>query len=449
MGSPLDADAGSGGGHQRHERRRVGHPQPSVAVTGRLSALGRPQHARHWRAILLLGVWGPGLVVMLADTDAGSLVTAAQSGAQWGYALLLPQILLVPVLYMVQEVVVRLGVVTGQGHGQLIREHFGRGWGAVSATALLASALGALLTELAGIAGVGALFGVSRWASVPVATTMLVGVAFVGSFRRVERIALAFGLAELAFIPLVVLAHPDAGQVVAGLRSLPLGHRSYLYLLAANVGAVVMPWMIFYQQSAIVAKGLTPDDIPSERRDTAVGAVVTQIVMAAVVVAFATTGSHAPLSSVSDLAHALGPRVGGHVAAALLGATVLGAALVAALVVSLAGSWGVAEVLGWRHSLDERPGRRNARFFGLYALAHVAGAVVVLSSADLVGLAVDVEVLNALILPVVLALLLALESRALPPEHRMRGPYRVLCTATCVAVMVFGLLMFPVVLHAR
>ncbi|MFZ3271597.1 MAG: divalent metal cation transporter, partial [Mycobacterium sp.] len=109
----------------------------------------------------MLAVWGPGLVVMLADTDAGSVITAAQSGAQWGYRMVLPQVILIPILYGVQEMTVRLGIVTGQGHGALIRSRFGRGWAWVSAFTLFASAIGALLTEFAGIAGVGELFGVS------------------------------------------------------------------------------------------------------------------------------------------------------------------------------------------------------------------------------------------------------------------------------------------------
>ncbi|MDA8366534.1 MAG: divalent metal cation transporter, partial [Actinomycetota bacterium] len=183
----------------------------------------------------------------------------------------LPQIALIPVLFMVQEIVVRLGAVTGAGHGRLIREHFGMGWGLVSAGTLVVSSIGALLTELAGVAGVGALFGVSRWITIPVATTFLVALALAGSYRRVERVGIAVGLAELAFLPAMVLAHPHPGQLVRALGTVPLGQSSYVFLLAANVGAVVMPWMIFYQQSAIVDKGLRAEHLRAERRDTAIG----------------------------------------------------------------------------------------------------------------------------------------------------------------------------------
>jgi Mn2+/Fe2+ NRAMP family transporter len=137
-----------------------------------------PVSRRRWLMLGLLAVWGPGLIVMLADTDAGCIITAAQSGAEWGYALVLPELVLIPILYMAQEMTVRLGVVTGKGHGQLIREHFGPRWATLSATTLMLSAVGALLTEFAGIAGVGELFGLSKWLTVPVATAFLVGLAF-------------------------------------------------------------------------------------------------------------------------------------------------------------------------------------------------------------------------------------------------------------------------------
>ena len=413
----------------------------------RRPAAGRMVRRRKWLAFSILAVWGPGLIVMLADTDAGCLITAAQSGAQWGYTMVLPQLVLMPVLYMAQEMVVRLGVVTGKGHGQLIRDHFGVGWGLLSATTLFVSAIGALLTEFAGVAGVGELFGISKWVTVPVATAFLVGLAFGRSYRRVERIGIALGLAELAFVPAMIFAHPSVHQLVKGLGTLPLGNGSYLYLLAANVGAVVMPWMIFYQQSAIVDKGLRPADLRAERRDTAVGTIVTQGIMIVVIVAFAATvfrtGGHQALDSVGQLAGALAPHIGSSVSKALVGAAVLGGALVAALVVSLAGSWGISEVLGWRHSLNDRPSRANARFYALYILAHVIGAVLVLASFDLVSLAVDVEVMNALLLPIVLGFLLALEAKALPPEHRMKGAYRFACTGLCLVVMGFGLYMVP------
>jgi Mn2+/Fe2+ NRAMP family transporter len=414
------------------------------AVDGSSESVSRRGRWLRWG---LFAVWGPGLVVMLADTDAGSLITASQSGALWGYRMVLPQLILMPILYVVQEMTVRLGIVTRKGHGALIRERFGRFWAWVSAFTLFASAIGALLTEFAGVAGVGELFGVSRWVSIPVATAALLGLALTGSYRRVERIGLAIGAAELAFLVAMVMSRPDPNALVAGLKSMPLGNSSYLLLFAANVGAVIMPWMIFYQQGAVVDKHLSMATIRQARHDTAAGAVLTQLIMIAVVVTVASTvGAHngeAALNSVGDISNALTPYLGHVGGTFLFGLGMLGAALVAAIVASLAGAWGLAEVFGWRHTLNQRPNRATAKFYITYALAHIVGAALVLGSVDLVNLAVDVEVMNALLLPIVLGLLLALEARALPAPWRMRGLHKYTARFLCLVVMGFGLYMVP------
>ena len=402
-------------------------------------------YRRWWLRLGFLAVWGPGLVVMLADTDVGSLVTAAQSGAQWGYRMILPQVILMPILYVVQEMTVRLGVVTRQGHGALIRAQFGKGWALLSACTLFISAIGALLTEFAGVAGVGELFGISRWITIPIATAFLLGLALTGSYGRVERIGIALGLAELTFIVVMFLSRPDLSAVAHNFSSLPLGDSSYLLLLAANVGAVIMPWMVFYQQGAVIDKKLSPTVIRQARTDTAVGAVLTQLIMIAVVVSVAATiglnNPGAALNTVGQIADSLSPYLGEFGGTVLFGLGILGAALVAALVSSLAGAWGLAEVFGWKHSLNERPNRRTAKFYVTYALAHILGAVLVLSSADLVNLTVGVEVMNALLLPIVLGFLLALEAKALPPEWRMRGLRKYLTWGLCLIVIAFGLYM--------
>ena len=406
-----------------------------------------PATTPRWRrpAVGLLAVWGAGLIVMLADGDAGCLITAAQSGAQWGYRLILPQLVLIPVLYAVQEMTVRLGIFTGLGHGALIRQQFGKGWAMVSAAPMVISAVGTLVVEFVGVAGVGDLFGISEWVTVPVATVFLIALAVAGGYRRVERIGIAVGLAELAFVPAMLLAHPHVSQIVHAFGSQPVGNSSYLTLLAATVGAVIMPWMIFYQQGAMTDKGLKPTALRQARLDTFAGSILTQVIMISVIVAMAATigrtNPGAPLNSVGEIATALRSFIGLDQARILIGAAILGGALVSALVVSVAGSWGLAEVFNWRHSLNERPSRATARFYLTYAAAHVVGAILVLASVNLISLAVDVEVLNALLLPLVLGFLLALEHRALPPEHRMHGARRLIVTGICLIVMGFGLYM--------
>jgi Mn2+/Fe2+ NRAMP family transporter len=425
---------------------------PSVAEGGVDTApVAFPSSRRRlWFRLGFLAAWGPGLVVMLADTDAGSLITAAQSGAQWGYRMVLPQVILMPILYVVQEMTVRLGVVTGQGHGALIRERFGHRWALLSASTLFLSAIGALITEFVGIAGVGQLFGVSRWFTVPLATAFLLGLALTGSYGRVERIGIAVGLAELAFIPAMLMSHPDLHSLIHGLGSLPLGDSSYLFLLAANVGAVIMPWMIFYQQGAVIDKQLSVKTIRQARQDTAFGAFLTQFIMITVVLALAATiGLHDPgavLNTVGQIAGALTPYLGNLGGTVLFGLGILGAALVAAVVSSLAGAWGLAEVFGWKHTLNERPNRQTAKFYLTYSLAHILGALLVLSSFDLVSLTVCVEVMNALLLPIVLGFLLALEIKALPTQWRMRGFRKYLTWALCLIVIAFGIYMIPSIL---
>jgi NRAMP (natural resistance-associated macrophage protein)-like metal ion transporter len=398
----------------------------------------------------LFKIWGPGLIVMLADTDAGCLITAAQSGTQWKYTMILPQLLLIPILFMAQEMTVRLGLVTGKGHGELIREHFGRGWAILAAGTLAISVIGALLTEFAGIAGVGELFGISKWITVPIATILLITVAFSGSYRHVESIGISFGLGELAFIIALFMIHPSLTAIGKGLITVPIHNSSYLYLVAANVGAVIMPWMIFYQQGAIVDKKLTVAALPQERRDTAVGTLLTQAIMIVFVIVFAATAGHQhetqPLQSVGDLAQALIPYLGELNAKLLVGISLLGGALVAALVVALAGTWGITEVLNWPHSLNEKLSRKNAGFYTIYILAHVIGAFLVLVNFNLVALSVAVEVINALLLPIVLGFLLVLEAKALPKQYRMHGWYKWLVTICCLLVMAFGFYMIGPVL---
>ncbi len=377
-----------------------------------------------WKTFFL--VMGPGLVVMLADTDVGSIITAAQSGVQWGYRLLLLQLLLIPVLYIVQELTVRLGVFTGKGHGELIRETFGPAWAWVSVSGLGIATVGALLTEFSGIAGVGELYGVPRTISLSLSATFLLFVVLTGTYRRVERVAIVLGLFELAFFFVAYEAHPRGAELAGGIAHMPLSDSRYLYLLAANIGAVIMPWMIFYQQSAIADKKLQPRHYVHARWDTALGAVITQAVMAAVLVAAAATFGkrdiRASLDSIGDITRVLVPVLGPDIGRSVFSLGIVGAAMVASIVASLASAWGFGEVSGYRHSLEHHP-LEAPWFYGIYTVAVIGGAVVVGIAPDLVALNIGVEVMNALMLPIVLGFLVLLAFKALPAEHRPRGPY--------------------------
>ena len=388
-----------------------------------------------------LWVLGPGLAVMLADTDAGSVITAAQSGAQWGYQLLALQAILAPILFLVQELTVRLGAVTGLGHGELIRERFGPVWAWISVGTLVVASIGALITEMSGLAGVGALFGVPQPLTVALVVAGLLAVVWTGSYRSVERTALAIGAFELAFLAVAWQARPDGAALVGSLSHVPLGNPSYLYLAAANVGAVVMPWMVFYQQSAVVDKGLRAEHLPAARWDTAIGAVLTQVIMASVLVAAAATiGQTQPgasLSTIPQIAGALTAVLGTEGGTLLFACGVSGAALLAAIVVSLTVAWGLGEVTGYKRSLEHRPGEAPW-FYAAYAAALVISGAFVATGSDPIQLSVAVEVMNALLLPIVLGFLFLLAWKALPEPHRLRGWYAVVVGATIAATAGFG-----------
>jgi len=392
---------------------------------------------------MIVAVFGPGLVVMLADTDVGSIITAGQSGVQWGYKLLLPQFILMPVLYIVQELTVRLGIFTGKGHGELIREAFGPGWAWFSASGLAVATIGALLTEFSGVAGVGDLFGIPHYVSLPLAAAALLAIVVTGSYRRVERVAIAVGLFELAFFFVAWAAHPDAGLMASESLHPPVFNASYEYLVAANIGAVIMPWMVFYQQSAVADKRLRAEHFPAARWDTAIGAVITQLVMAAVLIAAAASiRPHAPqasLSTVGQMSLAMTPYLGAEFGKVVFAFGVLGAGLVAAIVASLALAWGLGEVAGYRRSLEYHP-LKAKWFYGVYAVCVVGGALAVGLVPNLISLNVGVQVMNALLLPVVLGFLVRLAMVTLPESHKLKGWYMWVVFAVCAITCGFGVL---------
>jgi Mn2+/Fe2+ NRAMP family transporter len=407
-----------------------------------LPPAGAPLSFRGPKLTGLLAVAGTGIVVMLADTDAGSIITAAQSGAQWGYRLLLLQILLMPILYVVQELTVRLGVVTGKGHGELILAQFGRGWAWLSVSTLAIACVGALVSELSGLAGVGLLYGVPAWTTMLVVIGGLVLIVWTATYRSVEKLAIAFGALELLFIWIAWRAHPSPHALAEGLAQMPLGNRKYLYLATANIGAVIMPWMVFYQQSAVIEKNLKPVHMKLLRWETAGGAVLTQLVMIGVLIATAATiglvHPNAALDTVQEISGALTPFLGQGVGRAVFALGMCGAALVATIVVSLTAAWGVGEVAGYRRSLADHP-LEAPWFYGIFTVCLILAGVLVASGANLVALSVGVQVLNALLLPIVLGFLFALAIRALPDAYRLKGVYAWIVGAVMFVTAGFGI----------
>jgi Mn2+/Fe2+ NRAMP family transporter len=372
--------------------------------------LAQPKPRSWW--LKYLAVAGPGLIVAFADTEAGSVTTAATSGAQFGMKLVLLQLLLIIPLFVVQEMTVRLGTVSGRGHAALIRDRYGLGWAWVSLGTMLVTNLAALVTEFIGIAGAALIFGVPVVPMVVIAATMLIGIAFSGRYRRAEYFALVLCLLELLFIPAAFAAHPSWSAIwhEGIIGNQPLGDRSYLLLVAGNIGAVIMPWMIFYQQSATVDKQLRVKDLALARVDTAIGAVATQLIMIAIVVTTAATlyVNHQSVTDAAQAALALVPLTGAKWAGVAFGAGLLGAAMIGALVVSLATAWAFGEAFRWPCSLNHTC-MEAKRFYGLYAtMVIVSAGIVLIPHLPLIKITVYVEAFNAFVLPIVLAFLLVM-----------------------------------------
>jgi Mn2+/Fe2+ NRAMP family transporter len=375
------------------------------------SVSAAPARRSVWQLILrFLAVTGPGLIVAFADTEAGSVTTAATSGAQFGYKLILLQLLLIVPLFVVQEMTVRLGTVTGKGHARLIREFYGLGWAWVSLGTMLVTNIAALVTEFAGIAGAALIFGLPAAPLVIVAALLLIVVIFTASYKRAEMFAFALCLVELLFIPAAFAAHPPVRTIVMQgiFGNQPLTDYSYLLLIASNIGAVIMPWMIFYQQSAVVDKGLTLKDLGFARFDTALGAVLTQGIMCAIIITTAATlfVHHIPVSDAAHAALAFQPLVG-RFAGVTFGVGLIGASMLGAFVVSLATAWAFGEAFGWRCSLND--GLRAKRFSALYVgCVAIAAGIVLIPNLPLIQMTVYVEAFNGFVLPIVLGFLLFL-----------------------------------------
>jgi Mn2+/Fe2+ NRAMP family transporter len=376
-----------------------------------------------WRSVAFAA--GPGLVAMLADTDAGSVITIAQSGAQWGYRLLLPNLLLIPFMFMAQEIALRLGLGTRQGAAELVLRRFGRIPAGVLLAALAVSCFGALVSQLSGLAGVAQIFGV------PVAAMMigtvggLIAAIVTGSYRSVERIALCLGACELAFLVMAWRAAPGLAPILHQATKLPLHDRSYLYLLAANIGSGIIPWALLYQQSASVDKGLGAPHVGAARIETLAGVLLCQTITAGLLIASATTlGSGVALDSVPQIETAFTATLGFAAGRIVFVLGLSGSASIATIVVCLTLAWTAGEVLGVRHSLEHHP-RQAPWFYGLLSVMLAAGGALVASGINLVSLSIAAGVLNALLLPLVLGFLYQLARVALPEPMRLRGGYAV------------------------
>jgi len=373
----------------------------------------RAQAGGRTRSLALLWLLiGPGILVMLGENDAPSMLSYAATGAQFGIGFFVPFVILTfAMAYVVQEMTVRLGAATHRGHAELIFDRFGSFWGWFALGDLLIGNLLTLVTEFIGIrAGLG-YFGVPPLVAVLFALTVVAGVTLTRRYWTWERVTLAVAALNLVFVPVALLAHPSGGDTLRALLTwgpLPGGfNQQTLFLIMADIGATVTPWMLFFQQSAVVDKGLTRSDIRQGRFDTAIGAAVAAVTAIATILATATLFAHhvgASNFAGADFATALQPYVG-HTGAALFALGIFEAGLLAAITISSSSAYAFGEVTRQRHSLNSSL-REGWPFYAvLLVAAGVAATLVLIPNAPLEFIVLIVNVIAVLAMPPALVFL--------------------------------------------
>jgi Mn2+/Fe2+ NRAMP family transporter len=357
------------------------------------------------RLLALLAIIGPGLIVMVGDNDAGGVATYSQAGQNYGTTLLWVLLLLIPVLIVNQEMVVRLGAVTGVGHARLIKERFGPFWGWFSVIDLFILNFLTVVTEFIGVSLALGYFGVSQYIAVPIAAAALVGITATGSFRAWERSMFVFVFANFLVIPLFFMSHPQAGPIVHDFfvpGILGGADSTSVLLIIAIVGTTVAPWQLFFQQSNIIDKRITPRWINYERLDTWIGAFVVVVGAAALmcVSAFAFQGTpyFGHFTDAGGTALGLQKTIGS-VAGDFFALVLLNASLIGAGALTLSTSYAFGDLFGTKSSLH-RSFRDAKGFYALFALVVIgAAAIVLIPGAPLGVITLVVQALAGVLLP--------------------------------------------------
>ena len=370
-----------------------------------------------WAARLktLLAVIGPGLIVMAGDNDAGAFSTYGQAGQNYGTSLLWVLLLLVPVLYVNQEMVLRLGVVSGVGHARLILERFGRFWGAFSVIDLFILNALTIVTEFIGISLGLDYLGLPKIPGVLISAMLIVGAASTGSFRRFERVCMVLVFGSLLLVPIFIMVHPNFLEIARDfvVPGVPVGGdlSKVILLVIGIVGTTVAPWQLFFQQSYIIDKRITPRFMTYEKVDLWIGIVVV-IVGAGAVIAFtaATFAGRPEFGNFTDagaVAEGLGKYVS-KTAGILFALALIDASIIGAAAVGLSTSYALGDVLGLKHSLHRKVSDAKG-FYVMFAGVLLVSAVIVLIPGSPLGLiTVGVQVLAGVLLPSATVFLLLL-----------------------------------------
>jgi NRAMP (natural resistance-associated macrophage protein)-like metal ion transporter len=368
---------------------------------------------------LFLLIAGPGLLVMIADNDAGGITTYAATGSRYGYGLLWFLVILGPVAYFVQEMTVRLGAVTKRGHAEAIFDAFGSFWGWFSLLDLVLSDWLTLITEFIGMTAAMSIFHIPAWVTIIAVCIIMGAMVLQGRYWTWEKIAFLFAAFNIVYIPAAFMVHPSVAAVVRGLvPNFPGGFNNEMFFfLMANIGTTIAPWMIFFQQSSVVDKGMQEKDIPWGKADTAMGAVFTVLVAIFVIMVTGTLLRGVDIQSADQAARhlmSINKYVGTLLAIGLFDAGFLGA-----ICISLASSWAFGEVFGWAHSLNKKI-REAPWFYASYFLMLLtAGSVVLIPHAPLVLITLFVQVIAVTLLPAALVFLILLLN-----DKELMGDYR-------------------------
>src|SRR6476661_5996565 len=354
-----------------------------------------PRRRRRFvRPALILAVLGPGLIAANAGNDAGGIVTYASAGSQFQYKTMFICVLIIAALVAVQEMAARIGAYSGEGLMSLVREEFSLRIGAFVVVCLLVANLGLVVSEFAGIGAAMEIFGVSRYVSVPIGATVILGVVLFGSYKWAERVFLAFSLVFLTYPIAMILAKPDWG-LVAKDTFIPhfVGTQAFLLMAVALVGTTITPYMQLYQAAAVADRGIGPDEYHEERIDAVFGALFAGFIFMSILIATAAAiGGSGPLTSAAEAAKALEP-VAGAGAETLFAIGLLGASCLAAAVVPLSTAYGLAEAVGAERSVSRRL-REAPLFLGLFTAQVIIGAGVALIPVNLIDLLITTQILN-------------------------------------------------------
>ncbi|GAA1255970.1 divalent metal cation transporter [Pseudonocardia aurantiaca] len=373
----------------------------------------------------LLAIVGPGLIVMVGDNDAGAFSTYTQAGQDYGTRLLWTLLLLIPVLYVNQEMVLRLGAVTGVGHARLILERFGRFWGAFSVIDLFLLNALTIVTEFIGISLGLSYLGLPKIPGVLIGAVFVVAAASTGSFRRFEQFCLVLVAGSLLLVPILVMAHPPLGQVAHDfvVPGIPGGSQlsTVMLLIIAIVGTTVAPWQLFFQQSYIIDKRITPRFIGYEKVDLWIGIVIVILgagaMMAFCAAAFGGTPAFGQFTDAGGVAQGLGTYVN-RTAGVLFALALIDASIIGAAAVSLSTAYAIGDVLGLRHSLHRSP-REAKGFYVVFAGLLVGAAMIVIIPRSPLGLLTEgVQTLAGVLLPSATVFLLLLCN-----DHEVLGPW--------------------------